>query len=673
MTTVTRRIPTVIVKEIVENSENLIFINDYNGKNDKAKVFLNGILMGFAIDPDDFLDEMKSYRSSELLHKDVSFTYDKLDNEIRIFCDEGRFTRPVFTVGDNNKLKITENDKPNWNELVDKEVIQYVDNSEVENSVIAMNDDDLKKFKCDYQEIHPSMMLGIMASSIPFPDHSQCIFHEEPVYMADGTTKRIKDVKIGDVVISFNPENQKQSFVKVIHTETHPTNKKLFDIKTISNRKITATFDHRFMTSDGWKRLEHLKENNTLIGISLEPKPVSTIVDSFTVLNHETFIKNCINSGIVKSQAEKYVVECENLLPLESTSKYMHVISRIFGFLLTDAWVGITENPRLSVNFGSQYSLELFEKDIEYLGFQSKTHQDVEMYKFEDYGALPALFIALGITCDKKINKEESKIPFWIMNGSDMIKREFLAGFQGGDKTNMNISITTKSIHSDYLESLISMMSDIVKLFRDLDIVVEDVKHRPSPESENRIEVSYCISSSNEDLIKYFDTVNYRYNVLKQIESGKLVEYLKYVDYENENENKNSIGLPKGLLTVKEWYNLIETKNTTLFIPIKHITESDENIISDITVDSDNQSFLCGDTFCVHNSPRNLYQSSMGKQAIGMFAQSHQVRTDTIVHVLDYPQKPLVNTTPGEFLGFNDMPAGINAIVAVMCYTGFNW
>lgn len=670
MTTVTRRIPTVIVKEIVENSENLIFINDYNGKNDKAKVFLNGILMGFAIDPVDFLDEMKSYRSSELLHKDVSFTYDKLDNEIRVFCDEGRFTRPVFAVGDNNKLKITENDKPNWNELVEKEVIQYVDNSEVENSVIAMNDDDLKKFKCDYQEIHPSMMLGIMASSIPFPDHSQCIFHEEPVYMADGTTKKIKDVKIGDVVISFNPENQKQSFVKVIHTETHPTNKKLFDIETISNRKITATFDHRFMTSDGWKRLEHLKENNTLIGISLEPKPVSTIVENFTVLNRETFIKNCINAGIVKSQAEKYVVECENLLPLESTSKYMHVISRIFGFLLTDAWIGITENPRLSADFGSEYSLELFEKDIEYLGFQTKKHEYFEMYKFEDYGALPALFIALGITCDKKINKEACKIPFWIMNGSDMIKREFLAGFEGGDKkTNMNISITTKSIHPDYLESLIIMMSDIVKLFRDLDIVVEDVKHRPCPECENRIKVSYCISSSSEDLIKYFDTVNYRYNVLKQIESGKLVEYLKYAEY----TNKNSIDLPKGLLTREEWYNSIETKNTTLFIPIKHITESDENIISDITVDSDNQSFLCGDTFCVHNSPRNLYQSSMGKQAIGMFAQSHQVRTDTIVHVLDYPQKPLVNTTPAEFLGFNDMPAGINAIVAVMCYTGFNW
>ena len=99
----------------------------------------------------------------------------------------------------------------------------------------------------------------------------------------------------------------------------------------------------------------------------------------------------------------------------------------------------------------------------------------------------------------------------------------------------------------------------------------------------------------------------------------------------------------------------------------------DKNIISDITVDSKNQSFLCGDTFCVHNSPRNIYQSSMGKQAIGIFAQSHQIRTDTIVHVLDYPQKPLVNTKPADFLGFNDMPSGINAIVAIACYSGFKY
>jgi DNA-directed RNA polymerase beta subunit len=55
---------------------------------------------------------------------------------------------------------------------------------------------------------------------------------------------------------------------------------------------------------------------------------------------------------------------------------------------------------------------------------------------------------------------------------------------------------------------------------------------------------------------------------------------------------------------------------------------------------------------------------------MGMFALSHQIRTDTISHVLDYPQRPLVNTIPAGIMGFNDMPSGINAIVAIATYTG---
>lgn len=173
MTTVSRRISTAVIKDIIEDSENLIFINDYDGENNKAKVFLNGILMGFAIDPNDFIDEMKTFRQSGILSMDVSFTYDIEENEIKIFCDEGRLIRPVLTVNGENKLNITENDVPIWDQLVEKQLIQYVDNSEVENSVIAMDDNDLKKFKCNFQEIHPCMMLGVMASGIPFPNHTQ--------------------------------------------------------------------------------------------------------------------------------------------------------------------------------------------------------------------------------------------------------------------------------------------------------------------------------------------------------------------------------------------------------------------------------------------------------------------------------------------------------------------
>ncbi len=173
MTTVTRRIPTVIVKEIVENCENFIFLDKYDGKNTKPKIFVNGVLLGMTKDYRKMLNELQECRNTGLLDQDISFSYNKVDNEIRIFSDEGRFIRPVLTVNNRNQINLTEDVNPDWNELVNRNYIQYVDHSEVENSVIAMDENDLKKFKCNFCEIVPAMMLGVMGSVIPFSDHTQ--------------------------------------------------------------------------------------------------------------------------------------------------------------------------------------------------------------------------------------------------------------------------------------------------------------------------------------------------------------------------------------------------------------------------------------------------------------------------------------------------------------------
>ena len=74
-----------------------------------------------------------------------------------------------------------------------------------------------------------------------------------------------------------------------------------------------------------------------------------------------------------------------------------------------------------------------------------------------------------------------------------------------------------------------------------------------------------------------------------------------------------------------------------------------------------------------HNqSPRNTYQCAMGKQAMGAIAWNQWNRTDTLLLTLTYPQKPMCKTRTIDLIGWENLPAGQNASVAVMSFSGYD-
>lgn len=168
---------SVIVRDIASRPKTIKLVRDLGLDDIKnTHVIVNGFIVGVTTNIKAYIEEIKFYRRKGLFPHDVSISYDEIDNEIRIFSDVGRFSRPIFTVK-NNKLTILEEknlSSLSWDEMIKKGYVQYVDSNEVENSIIAMTQDDLlKKNTYDYCEIHPSLMLGIAGVVIPYADHNQ--------------------------------------------------------------------------------------------------------------------------------------------------------------------------------------------------------------------------------------------------------------------------------------------------------------------------------------------------------------------------------------------------------------------------------------------------------------------------------------------------------------------
>ena len=116
--------------------------------------------------------------------------------------------------------------------------------------------------------------------------------------------------------------------------------------------------------------------------------------------------------------------------------------------------------------------------------------------------------------------------------------------------------------------------------------------------------------------------------------------------------------------------------------PLEQITLSiaclEEDIRSDTThqeLDPTKMLSIIASTvpFADYNqSPRNMYQCQMAKQTMGTPYHNHPFRMDNKVYRLLFPQNPIVRTETYNEYDFDQCPSGVNAVVAVIAYTGYD-
>lgn len=169
--------PTTLV-QIIKKLDG--FIKDASENiSDLNIIFVNGDLIGYTKDMKIFEQTLRTMKRKMTINPDTEIYIS--GNHLYINTDYGRLLRPLFIVK-NEKLQVTYEDLEklergewSWNDLLVNEKIEMVSAAEQNNLfVIANYPSELGKGKhFDYCELHPSIIYGVGASTIPFMNHNQ--------------------------------------------------------------------------------------------------------------------------------------------------------------------------------------------------------------------------------------------------------------------------------------------------------------------------------------------------------------------------------------------------------------------------------------------------------------------------------------------------------------------
>ena len=402
-----------------------------------------------------------------------------------------------------------------------------------------------------------------------------CLTGDTEVLLSDKMTiRKIKDMKDGDCVTTINPVTL-QHEPSDIHSFFCKMPDKLFEITTISGRKIKATANHPFLVNvDGrpeWKNLEDLRSGVDKLIVRHTIKHICD--ENTTVVN--------ISDADVLEHYKQSLLE-KHLLNTNIPVCKLKIIARLLGALHSR---GCLKENTVSFYLRDKADVVQLTNDITELGFGDEfvvdPHKESSwrVYVNDCFAYWMVLMGGeVGVVCN---------IPDWLNTAELSIKKEFLStvhcrgGFYISNKTQKP---RVKNIVQRPGKNSVGYLGQIGNMFSEFGIAstIHIVKI-----NDSKFKLYVAFNKDNDTLEKYADTFHYTYCEKTRIKSAPIIEFIKTKTYSGlDGFNGNIESLENGCMSV----------------PIASIQEIEPEPVYDFTTRSDNHSFVAS-SFVTHNCP----------------------------------------------------------------------
>ena len=143
-----------------------------------SEVYVNNKFVGFVENGQGFVEHIRDeFRKRHSAHN-VNLSYHREADAVRVDCSRGRARRPLIVVKDGKSLlteqhlRQLEQNALTWSDLVEQGIIEYLDASEEENTLIAWDDAQLTP-RHTHLEVVPYALLGITTALVPYGNFNQ--------------------------------------------------------------------------------------------------------------------------------------------------------------------------------------------------------------------------------------------------------------------------------------------------------------------------------------------------------------------------------------------------------------------------------------------------------------------------------------------------------------------